>query len=79
MGGFDVFDQLKTTRTVVDLTWWGMTAIILITIALAYYKRQKDENYKRIVIVGIGITIGYLIVMSYVAMSLVEPIYHLTD
>ena len=77
MDDFDITNQLKTTRTLTDITWWGMAAIIMATIALAYYKRERGGNYKLVIAIGTVVTILYLILMSYIVMSSVQPIYNL--
>lgn len=75
----DLINQLQMTRRMSTFGFWGVVIIITGTILSALYKKKKGNDYKHVVFIGIGMTVLYLVIMSFLALSSVEPLYRLAE
>lgn len=77
MEDFDLQNRLELIRQFNSYSFWGFILIIIGTIGLAIYKKKKNESYKLVIILGIGIVFLYGLISAIIADYLVSPIYNL--
>ena len=77
MNELDVNKQLSYIVKAADYFWTTLFILVSGTFFLAWYKRRKGQNYKIVIILGIGVIFFFLLASAFVASFLINPIYNL--